>query len=202
MKDSLPMPCTDWMPKLAAKYPDDLSYADRIALKQHLVSCPACASVYSAYQAIGTRLSNLPPVEPMAALPYHLLQREECAVGHKSAVESALLSLVACLKSLPEAVLSICVSVVGYVNVFQKLQAVLKPLTRGTVYAGSGNHYLYALQGDSGSLLWQYKKSAVFFSSPSVKDGVAYLTSFDAQIFRFANILRLRPWGDSFLWRQ
>jgi len=48
MKNSMLMPCAAWVEKLAVKYPDDLSFADRVALNEHLASYSACDTIHSA----------------------------------------------------------------------------------------------------------------------------------------------------------
>ncbi len=47
MKNSMLMPCTDRVEKLAVRNSDDLSYSQRVALNEHLASCAACASAHS-----------------------------------------------------------------------------------------------------------------------------------------------------------
>ena len=63
MKDSFLVPCARWAEKLATKYQDDLPYYERLALRNHLLSCTACAAAYASYQEIGMKLSCLPGVE-------------------------------------------------------------------------------------------------------------------------------------------
>ncbi|MDQ2887975.1 MAG: zf-HC2 domain-containing protein [Chloroflexota bacterium] len=44
-----PTPCPLWEEKLAALHPDDLSPLERKALKEHILSCPACEAVLADY---------------------------------------------------------------------------------------------------------------------------------------------------------
>ena len=172
------MPCTDWVEKLAISNSDDLSYSQRIALNEHLASCPACATAHSAYQIIAGHISSLPAVEPLANLPYRLLADVERSITLKERLICMFSSILIRLKSLP----------VALTHFLQRVDYV------------SDSHYCYALRDDSGFLLWKYKKTSVFFSCPAVKNGAAYVTPFDAQVFLLGS--RLRPFGNSFLWRQ
>ncbi|HJT57511.1 MAG TPA: zf-HC2 domain-containing protein, partial [Ktedonobacteraceae bacterium] len=65
MKSTGQTPCPFWAEKLAATHPDDLTPFDRLALETHIASCPACAAVRAEYEAMGSYLSQLPPVEPL-----------------------------------------------------------------------------------------------------------------------------------------
>jgi eukaryotic-like serine/threonine-protein kinase len=48
-----------------------------------------------------------------------------------------------------------------------------------TVYFGSGDTYLYAINIANGSLRWKYKTDGVVHGSPAVEDGIVYIGSFD-----------------------
>lgn len=69
-------PCREWADKLAARHPDDLSPADAAALKQHLQTCDACASVYRSYALMESAIRALPIGEPVAELPQQSLLEE------------------------------------------------------------------------------------------------------------------------------
>ena len=225
MKNSMLMPCADWVDKLAVKYPDDLSYAERVALNEHLASCPACAKVHSAYRVMGVRIYNLPPVDALPALPYELLQREKRIAPYGEQLGTTFPGILLWLKSLSGTILlhplrqltsvksgllqqaarvgmtilSVVHSSTIWLNVLGRMNATLAYLHQRVIYVSSDDHHFYALRNDTSSILWKYKKSDVFFSSPAVKNGMAYLTSFDAQMFLFR--AGLRPCGDSFLWK-
>src|SRR2546421_6619471 len=177
MKNSMRMPCTNWVEKLAVRNSDDLSYSQRVALNEHLASCAACASAHSAYQVIAGHICSLPAAEPLASLPYELLQHMERSASRKEQLACVFSAILMRLKSLSAA----------FTRLLQRVN-----------YA-SDTHYCYALRDDSRFLLWKYKKSNVFFSSGAVKNGVAYVTPFDAEVFLLGSRLRLS--GDSFLWR-
>ena len=56
----------------------------------------------------------------------------------------------------------------------------------GTVYAGSDDHHLYALDAASGALRWAYRTGAAVFSSPAVAEGVVYVGSDDGSFYAFS----------------
>lgn len=181
MKNSILTPCADWVERLAVRNSDDLSYAQRVALHEHLASCSACATAHSTYQGIGNCICNLPAVEALAGLPYELLQGVERATSRKERAACMFSGILTWLKSLP----------VLFTRFLNRVN-----------YVSSDNRHFYALREDSGFQLWRYRKSSVFFSSAAVKDGVAYLTLFDAQVFLFASALRLRLSSYSLLWKE
>mgnify|MGYP001247401726 CR=1 FL=1 len=78
-------PCAEWADRLAARHPDDLSPADAAALRQHLQTCTACASVYRSYALMESAIRALPVGEPLAALPQQSLL-EEPVKGRLTAV--------------------------------------------------------------------------------------------------------------------
>jgi BACON domain-containing protein/HYDIN/CFA65/VesB family protein len=76
MKLARSTPCVQWAEKLAARHPDDLSRSERIALQEHLLSCPACASTAAFYTRMETGLRNLPLIEPKHPLSPALLEAQ------------------------------------------------------------------------------------------------------------------------------
>lgn len=74
MKQTLLAPCPFWAEKLAATHPDDLSPFERLALQNHIASCPTCAAIRAEYEAMGKLIGQLPAVEPRPGLPSRLLQ--------------------------------------------------------------------------------------------------------------------------------
>ena len=52
-------------------------------------------------------------------------------------------------------------------------------VVKGTVYFGSTDHYLYAVDKDSGALKWKSKTGSGITSSPAVADGAVYFGSYD-----------------------
>jgi hypothetical protein len=170
-------PCSNWVERLAIRNHDDLSYADCMALNEHLALCSACATAHAAYQLLGYRIGSLSAVTPLESLPLALLQQPERSV---SRIEQALTIFSRALMWLQSLF-------VTFTMFFQR------------VHYRSDNRYCYALRNNSDFLLWKYKKSETFFSAPGMKNGVAYTTLFDSTLFLFA--ARVRPCSDSFLWK-
>lgn len=74
MKQPYMTPCPFWAASLAATHPDDLTLFERVALKNHMASCPACTAVRAEYEAMGREISQLRSVEPQPELPPGLLK--------------------------------------------------------------------------------------------------------------------------------
>ncbi|HEX4522901.1 MAG TPA: PQQ-binding-like beta-propeller repeat protein [Casimicrobiaceae bacterium] len=53
----------------------------------------------------------------------------------------------------------------------------------GIVYFGSGDHYVYAVDADSGALRWKFETGNVVHASPAVADGVVYIGSWDRNLY-------------------
>jgi outer membrane protein assembly factor BamB len=53
-------------------------------------------------------------------------------------------------------------------------------IVQGTVYFGSGDGHLYALDAASGELKWKFKTGDVIHASPAYADGVLYVGSWDS----------------------
>ena len=226
MKDSFLVPCAGWAEKLAMKYQDDLPYYERLALRNHLLACSACAAAYVYYQEIGRQINSLPDVESLSSLPMHLLQREEHLFAFQWQSELASSNSRMWRQSILETepasqehhspastysrlqaagkrgwkALSVARNILRAPE--RLLHASLAHLPLKVRYVSTGHNALYALQSKDGSLLWQYKKSTVFFFSPAVEKGELYLNALDSQIFMFAASMRLRPCSDSFIWKH
>jgi eukaryotic-like serine/threonine-protein kinase len=56
-------------------------------------------------------------------------------------------------------------------------------VTADTVYIGSSDHFLYALDRASGAQKWKFKTESRTTSSPAVSDGVVYFGSFDGNFY-------------------
>src|SRR6266566_9638104 len=52
-----------------------------------------------------------------------------------------------------------------------------------TVYFGSDDSYLYALNALTGELRWKFKTGDVVYSSPAVADGTVYVGSHDSYLY-------------------
>lgn len=57
----------------------------------------------------------------------------------------------------------------------------------GTVYYGSFDSYLYALNASTGQPIWAYLTGGFLFSSPTIVDGVVYVGSYDGRIYALGN---------------
>jgi outer membrane protein assembly factor BamB len=53
----------------------------------------------------------------------------------------------------------------------------------GTVYFGSGDHNVYALDAATGKLLWKFQAADVVHSSPAVADGMVYIGCWDGTMY-------------------
>lgn len=74
MKDSMPEPCAEWRDKLAARHPNDLTSEEQSALQAHLITCPNCRAVYTAYQKLERQLHKLFASPAAADAFLHTLQ--------------------------------------------------------------------------------------------------------------------------------
>ena len=56
----------------------------------------------------------------------------------------------------------------------------------GTVYVGSNDNKLYAINGKSGVKLWEFKTGDYVYSSPAIgSDGTVYVGSNDKKLYAF-----------------
>ena len=54
----------------------------------------------------------------------------------------------------------------------------------GTVYYGSGDHNVYALDGATGGLKWSFPTGADTLSSPAIgADGTVYIAGNDGKVY-------------------
>lgn len=53
----------------------------------------------------------------------------------------------------------------------------------GTVYIGSYDHHLYAIDAATGDLQWRYRTGDRIDGSPAVSDGIVYVGSHDRNIY-------------------
>ena len=56
-------------------------------------------------------------------------------------------------------------------------------VVNGTVYIGSDDHYLYAINAEGGALKWKFKTRSRVSSSPAVWGGLVYFASFDGNFY-------------------
>jgi eukaryotic-like serine/threonine-protein kinase len=53
----------------------------------------------------------------------------------------------------------------------------------GVLYIGSSDHFLYALDADTGALRWKFETAGRITSSPAVSEGLVYFGSFDSNFY-------------------
>src|SRR3990172_7326231 len=72
-------------------------------------------------------------------------------------------------------------------------------VVEGVVYVGSYEGYLYALDAESGEMLWRFKAGDRVYSSPAVVEGVVYTGSGDGYLYALdadsGKMLWRDPWG-------
>jgi eukaryotic-like serine/threonine-protein kinase len=56
-------------------------------------------------------------------------------------------------------------------------------VTADTIYVGSSDHFLYALDRNSGSEKWKFKTEGRVTSSPSISNGLVYFASYDGNFY-------------------
>ena len=56
-------------------------------------------------------------------------------------------------------------------------------ISGGTLFVGSSDHYLYALDLASGNLSWKFKTGGRITSSPAISGGVVYFLSYDSNLY-------------------
>ncbi len=181
-----PTPCSNWVQKLAARHPDDLSVSDRIALNEHLALCQACCEVHAAYKTMEAAIRNLPMCKPVPVFSYQHSQHER-----KVIFRSAL--------SLPEIisfVLSVLISSLStnsLSKIYQKLHILfvttLSLFSHKIAFVSASSLYTYAMRSDSGFILWQqkrYQKYPLGLSVPvrlsgscCAGGGIAYASALD-----------------------
>jgi outer membrane protein assembly factor BamB len=63
-------------------------------------------------------------------------------------------------------------------------QVLSSPAVSGdTLYVGSSDHQLYALDAASGTLKWKFKTDGRITSSPAVSGGIVYFGSYDSNFY-------------------
>lgn len=64
----------------------------------------------------------------------------------------------------------------------------------GTVYFGSGDQHVYALDAITGALRWSFATSDVIHASPAVADGVVYIGSWDRNLYALEALTGRERW--------
>ena len=153
---SMHRPCTDWIQKLAARHPEDLSPSDHRALHEHLALCEACHSVYATYRALDAKIISSTMKRPIPEFSYEPSQPLKKPSAHPSTLS---------LHTLPLLFLAIFSSFslkISWSPFFQAIHAwILLALGRfpsRIICASAGNRFLYVMRSDSGYFLWKHKR--------------------------------------------
>jgi uncharacterized repeat protein (TIGR01451 family) len=64
----------------------------------------------------------------------------------------------------------------------------------GAVYVGSSDHNVYALNANTGALLWKYDTGALLESSPAVVNGKVYIGANDGNVYAFDATTGVKLW--------
>ena len=65
----------------------------------------------------------------------------------------------------------------------------------GTVYVGSGDNKLYAINGKSGAKLWEFETGSFVLSSPAIgSDGTVYVGSYDTKLYAINGKSGVKKW--------
>jgi outer membrane protein assembly factor BamB len=77
-------------------------------------------------------------------------------------------------------------------------QILSSPAVAGnTVYFGSNDHHLYALDLESGAEKWKFKTEGRVASSPAVSNGLVYFLSYDSNFYALDAATGARKWISS-----
>jgi eukaryotic-like serine/threonine-protein kinase len=67
-------------------------------------------------------------------------------------------------------------------------------VVNGILYVGSNDHYLYALDAESGTEKWKFKTGSRVTSSPAVVNGIVYFGSFDGNFYAIDAATGAQKW--------
>ncbi len=66
---------------------------------------------------------------------------------------------------------------------------------KNTIYFGSGNGYLYAINKVNGKEIWKYKTNGIIHSSPAIAFGIVYFVGWDTYMYA-VNAKQARKYGN------
>jgi hypothetical protein len=174
---STPTPCTDWVQKLSARHPDDLSPSDQIALHEHLALCRACTEVHTAYQSMEAGIRSLLISNPTPVLAYQLPQRESKAAPESGYTLTTIISFVL------SAISSLLITI-SWSRFYQQLHTwvliAFAHFPQRVAYISSNSHHTYAIRSNSGFMLWKqarYQQHDLVPTAPVRWSGMCYMGS-------------------------
>jgi anti-sigma factor RsiW len=172
---SNPTPCTDWVQKLSARHPDDLSPSDRIALHEHLASCRACTEVHTSYQTMEAGIRSLLSSKPVPVSSHQFLQLERKAAPVSGFSLPGIISLV--LSAFSSLLIKI-----SWSRLYQELHTwvliAFAHFPQRVAYMSSNSHHTYAIRSGSGFILWQqerYYQHDLISTAPVRWSGMCYI---------------------------
>jgi eukaryotic-like serine/threonine-protein kinase len=56
-------------------------------------------------------------------------------------------------------------------------------VANGIIYFGSGDSHVYAIDAESGSLVWKYKTDGIVHTTPAVSEGILFIGSWDTYLY-------------------
>jgi hypothetical protein len=183
---SNPTPCTNWVLKLSARHPDDLSPADRIALHEHLALCRTCTEVYASYQTMEAGIRSLIRSNTTFVPQYQLPRRERKSTPLSGFSLPAFITLV--LSALSSLLMKVSWSRF-YQELYTWVLLALAHVPQRVSYLSSNSHHTYAIQSGSGFILWQQKREYQYDLVPTaplrwsgmcyIGTGVAYASALE-----------------------
>jgi hypothetical protein len=168
------MPCTDWVQKLAARHPDDLSASESIALNEHLALCQACSRVHTAYKKMEAAIHSLPTSKPVPVFSYQHSQLKRN--GGRS--ELSLPGIISFVFSVFSSLFITISLLTIYQNLYNWFVTTASLFSHQIAYVSSNSYYTYARRSDSGFILWQQKrfqKHNLGLSMPMRLSGISYI---------------------------
>src|SRR5579872_4902297 len=206
--DVMPVPCATWVDKLAAQ-PGDLTTEERAALASHILTCPSCAAVQAVYSTMDASILALPPVAPLAELPYIYGMAGESGAGedrHKAPPSALHPPLVPTgrrrtTKTVPDrqrshrwmrivsglaAVLVVGALLGGFLLLFNAHHAQVGGNAGGqTIFTLSdeSDGTVYALNQGDGSIEWQYSIHSKLTGALVASNDTLYVGAYDRYVY-------------------
>lgn len=199
----MPVPCREWMDKLAAAHSDDLSPSERDALNQHVATCDVCATVRDEYRSMDALILELPVVAP---LPVSLIASERLeedggerneplsiATGRRPTQRRKRLSRAGKMLSTVAAVLVVGVIVGCFALLFslsrndtESGSSFANP-SSGTMYVATdtAKSEAYAMNPVNGAILWKHLLGYKLTGPGIVVHGLLVFASYNGSIYAY-----------------